>query len=150
MTLTLLLATVLSGLSAGLFAAFSYAVMPGLRRADDRSLVAAMRGINIAILNPVFLVVFLGPLLAGVAALVVAVTSEGPLVPVASGVVLYLATLVITMTVSVPLNVALEAQGDGDVSAARQGFEARWVRWNHARAATSVAAFVAFAVGLAG
>ena len=53
-------ATVLTGLSAGLFVTFSYAVMPGLRRTGDATFVQAMRAINSAILNPVFALVFGG------------------------------------------------------------------------------------------
>src|SRR5688500_3369976 len=39
------IAAVLSGLFAGLFATFSYAVMPGLRRTDDATFARAMREI---------------------------------------------------------------------------------------------------------
>ena len=50
-----------AGLVAGLFAGFAYAVMPGLRRADDATVVQAMREVNRAILNPVFAVLALPP-----------------------------------------------------------------------------------------
>ena len=39
--ITLIVATVLTGLFTGLFATFSYAVMPGLRRTDDATFVRA-------------------------------------------------------------------------------------------------------------
>ena len=39
-TATLVAATITNGLMAGLFAAYSYAVMPGLGRASDRTFVA--------------------------------------------------------------------------------------------------------------
>ncbi|MEU2130218.1 hypothetical protein [Streptomyces sp. NPDC018352] len=42
-----LIATTLSaGLMAGLFAAFAYAVMPGLARTSDHTLIEAMRSIT--------------------------------------------------------------------------------------------------------
>ena len=72
----LLLSMVTAGLSAGLFFAFAYAVMPGLARAGDRTLVTAMQGVNVAILNPLFLVVYLGPLVFG-AATAVALLGDG-------------------------------------------------------------------------
>ena len=44
-------AAVVTGLFAGLFFAFSIAVMPGLRRAGDRAMIEAMQGVNVAILK---------------------------------------------------------------------------------------------------
>src|SRR4051794_12031864 len=64
----LVAAMVAAGLIAGLFYAYACSVMPGLARGDDKTFVEAMRGINVAIINPVFMLTFLGaPLLAGVA-----------------------------------------------------------------------------------
>ncbi|WP_373564207.1 MULTISPECIES: hypothetical protein [unclassified Streptomyces] len=51
----LFLAVLATGLMAGLFAAFAYAVMPGLGRSGDRTFVEAMRNINKTILNGWFL-----------------------------------------------------------------------------------------------
>lgn len=47
-------ATAGMGLLAGLFYAYACSVMPGLGRADDRTLVDAMQQIDKAIENPVF------------------------------------------------------------------------------------------------
>jgi uncharacterized membrane protein len=55
-----MVSVVLIGLFAGLFFAFSIAVMPGLRRAGDRAMVEAIQGVNVAILNPLFALVFMG------------------------------------------------------------------------------------------
>ncbi|MGJ9414281.1 DUF1772 domain-containing protein [Aeromicrobium sp. CF4.19] len=151
LTVLALVTTVLAGLDAGLFAAFSYAVMPGLRRTPDRVLVAAMRGINVAIINPVFAVVFGGTLVAGVVTLTVAVVEDAAtavIVPVAVGVALHVTTIAVTMVVNVPLNDALEASDDADPTATRRAFEPRWVAWNHLRSLTSAGALVAFAVAL--
>lgn len=143
----LVAAAVTVGLMAGLFAAFSYAVMPGLRRVDDRAFVAAMQRINVAIISPWFLACFLGGLLFTVLAGVLHLDDESrPALPwIAGGFVLYAATLAITGRVNVPLNNALAAAGDPakvtDLGAVRRQFEARWVRWNIGRAVTSTAAF---------
>ena len=67
----LLLATISAGLVAGLMAAFSYAVMPGLARAGDRVFVETMQRINVAIVNAWFLTCFLGTLVFGIVAAVV-------------------------------------------------------------------------------
>jgi uncharacterized membrane protein len=47
----LVIELVTTGLMAGIYLAFSMAVMPGLAKNDDRTYVAAMRGMNSAILN---------------------------------------------------------------------------------------------------
>ena len=65
LTASLLIAIVLNGLLAGLFFAFSIAIIPGLRRVDDSTYVRSFRAINAGILNPVFLLIFcLAPLSA--------------------------------------------------------------------------------------
>ncbi|MFD0539987.1 DUF1772 domain-containing protein [Actinomadura luteofluorescens] len=65
-TATMLAALISTGLMAGLFTGFAYAVMPGLNRSSDRTLIEAMQGINKAILNPAFMLPFMGsiPLIA--------------------------------------------------------------------------------------
>ena len=65
---------------------------------------------------------------------------------VAVALVLYLAVVVATLAVNVPLNDAIKAAGDpdriADLAAVRERFnEARWVRWNLARAVATTAAF---------
>src|SRR5205807_9437378 len=65
---TLAVALVAAGLLAGVFYAYTVSVMPGLARADDKTFVEGMRGINVAIVNGWFMLSFLGaPLLAAVA-----------------------------------------------------------------------------------
>ncbi|HLL90834.1 MAG TPA: hypothetical protein VK324_16150 [Tepidisphaeraceae bacterium] len=49
-----------SGLMAGVFFAFSAFVMRALGRLPAGEAVAAMRAINVAVINPLFLGVFLG------------------------------------------------------------------------------------------
>ncbi|KQY56103.1 hypothetical protein ASD11_16705 [Aeromicrobium sp. Root495] len=141
----LLIATLSSGLVAGLFAAFSYAVMPGLRRADDAAFVSAMRGINHAILNPVFGVLFAGALIASGAAAFLARDLPDVRVWVLVGAGFYVLTLVITMAVNVPLNDALR-DGSGSAAHLRAQFENTWTAWNVVRAVTSCCAFASLAV----
>ncbi len=58
--LVLALTRLLSGLLAGLYLAFSIAVMPALTRLPDDLFVLAMTRINTVIVNPAFLLLFLG------------------------------------------------------------------------------------------
>jgi len=133
-TIATVAATITMGLAAGLFATFSYAVMPGLRRTDDQAFVTAMRRINEAILNGWFALCFGGALVFTAVAAVA--QRHGPALGwVVAALALYAVVLVVTFAVNVPLNNQLAAGGD------RAAFEARWVRWNIARAAFSTAAF---------
>lgn len=143
----LIIAAALTGLSAGLFATFSYAVMPGLRRSDDDAFVGAMRGINIAILNPAFALVFGGSFIAMIAALVVG-WDDGSRGWIIAALVTYaLGAFIVTGAVNVPLNDALEA-GTDSPPALRHKFEDRWIVWNHVRSILTTAAFVCLLVAL--
>ncbi|WP_326949620.1 DUF1772 domain-containing protein [Amycolatopsis sp. NBC_01307] len=136
-TVVLVAAVIAAGLLAGLFYAYSCSVLPGLARGDDKTFVEAMRGINVAIVNPVFMLTFLGaPLLAGVAIFL----NPGPRPWVIAGFVFLVATLVITATLNIPLNNALENGGD-DYATLRAQFETSWVRWNVLRTLASTAGF---------
>lgn len=136
----LIAATITTGLIAGLFFAFSCAVMLGLGLADDRTFVIAMQRINVAILNGWFGLAFGGALV--LTALATVLNLHGPmLLWLAAALVLYIATLGITFGVNVPLNNALDAAGDTNFAAARAAFESTWVRWNLIRTLTSAAGF---------
>lgn len=136
----LVVSTVAAGLLAGLFYAYTCSVLPGLARADDRTFVEGMRGINVAIVNGWFLVTFLGaPLLAGVAVLV-HLRSGQTLWWTVAGFAFLLAVLVITGVVHVPMNNALAAGQDG-YARLRERFETPWVRWNVVRTVAAVAGF---------
>lgn len=144
---TLVAATIAMGLAAGLFYSFATAVMVGLRRTDNRTFVSAMQWINATIVNGWFAISFFGALILTGAAAALHVRGEGRpvLVWIVVALVLYATTFIITIAVNVPLNNALAASGApdraADLAGVRERFEAKWVRWNIARAATSTAAF---------
>jgi hypothetical protein len=58
----LIAAALTMGLMSGVFGIYSNAIMPGLRRTDDRTFVAAFQSIDRAIINPAFMVTFVGAL----------------------------------------------------------------------------------------
>jgi uncharacterized membrane protein len=133
----LVAALVAAGLIAGLFYAYACSVLPGLARGDDKTFVEGMRGINVAIVNPVFMLTFLGaPVLAGVAVFL----NPGPRPWVLAGFGFLVVMVVITGVVHIPLNNALAADGE-DYAALRARFETAWVRWNVLRALVSTAGF---------
>jgi uncharacterized membrane protein len=135
----LLAATVTGGWTAGLFYAFSIAVMPALGRSGDAVFVETMQRMNVAILNGWFALGFGGAMALSAAATVLYAIS-GPaavLIPVIVGTALYAAQLALTFGLHIPLNNGLDAAGPpgrtADPAAARKTFETRWVRWNHVR-----------------
>ena len=142
-----------SGLVAGLFFAFSVAVVPALASEPGPAGMSAMQRINVVIVRPVFLVVFVGTALVAVAASLVAlVTGAGPLAWTLVGTALYLvASVGLTAGYHVPRNDRLMA-ADPATAAGLAVWETdveEWTRWNHVRAAGCVLATAAFAVALA-
>ncbi|CAM3960250.1 DUF1772 domain-containing protein [Smaragdicoccus niigatensis] len=143
--ITLLLATITMGLTAGAFALYSHTIMPGLRTTDDRTFVASFQAMDRAIINPWFIGgCFLGALVATAAsaALTFRTAAFGWVV---AALVLYAIAVVLTVAINVPLNDALKAAGDPnsiDVAAARAAFKASvWEMSNHVRTALSLVAF---------
>lgn len=145
---------VANGLLAGVFFAFSCAIIPGSRHLDDRSSVRAFRAINRAILNGWFLSVFLAAPLTAVASTVLALGREdaSTLGWLAAGAACSTLSFGITAAVNVPLNRALDrasADTAQQLHDTRKGFEAPWNRWNHVRAVLSTAAFMALVIASA-
>jgi uncharacterized membrane protein len=146
-TTTLLIAAITLGMMAGLFYAYAGSVMPGLRGADDRTVVDAMQRFNTAIQNGLFLLLFLGALgSTGVAAVLHTGAARRPVfVPVVVALVLYALTLLITFAVNIPLNNRLAQAGPAqrlaDPGAVRTAFYGRWVRWNIVRTLACAGAF---------
>ncbi|MCX0274635.1 DUF1772 domain-containing protein [Nocardia zapadnayensis] len=147
-TVVLIAATVATGLMAGVFGIYAVAIMPGLRTTDDRTFIGAYQAIDRAIINPLFLVTFLGALILSIAAALLNLGGDSRSVPfwAAAAAVLYLVAVVITFAVHLPLNDALKAAGApadlADPAAVREAFaESRWVAWNIVRTVTSTAAF---------
>ena len=145
-TISLYAALLTTGLMAGVYLAFGIAVLPGIARSDDNTFVAAMRGMNAAILNPMFGLVFGGPLVLGVVAVASRLPDEEGVGWTAGALVLYVATLLITGVVNVPLNNRLDSTEPPE--AARALFEQRWVRWNVVRTVLCIGSFACFALAL--
>jgi uncharacterized membrane protein len=151
-TISLVGATVATGLAAGVFDMYAHTIMPGLKRTDDRTFVGAFQAIDRAIINPWFIGgTFLG-------ALVFTATAAGMnwrragfgWIVTALGA--YLVIIVITAAVHIPLNDAIKAAGNPatiNVAAVRANFhEARWAAWNLVRVVASMGGFVSLAWAL--
>ncbi|WP_165969239.1 anthrone oxygenase family protein [Actinomadura sp. KC06] len=156
-TASLVLATITTGLTAGVFTDWSNTIMPGLSDVDDRTFVTAFRALNDAIENPLFIgVEFLGALLFTGLAVVLHLRAEHRRVLIWAGAALafYLVTHVVTYGVHLPLNEkimdAAPLDTDADFAAARaQLDEAKWTAWNTVRALTTTIAFACLTWALA-
>lgn len=135
----------------GVFFTYSNSVVPGLDNADPETAVAAMRKVNVAIINPSFLATFVGPVvtaaLTGVLLLVVEEGTPAVLYFVAAAVYL-LGCLVVTGRMNIPLNNALENSDSTDWAERWRDFSPRWRRWNTVRTLSSGVALVLSGVGL--
>ncbi len=150
---TLFAATLLMGLIAGLFYAWSVSVMPGIAKTDDRTYIGALQGMNRAILNGWFFLSFMGALIVTAAAALLHLRAEsrGVLLWIVIGLVLYIAVLVITFRVNVPLNNELDRTNLNQLAnpaELRARFESTWVRWNVIRALLNTAAFASLSYAL--
>ena len=149
-TLTLGLATLATGLVAGVFYAYAISVNLGLAAQPDASYVATMNAINERIENPVFFLSFFGAVLFLIATLAahIARPRSGRFWLVALACALYIGgCFLLTVFVNVPLNeelarVAADAS-PGELSGARAAYEEPWNFWNGVRTVFSSLAFLA-------
>jgi len=142
---------VLLGAAFGVFFTYSNSVVPGLDHADPETAVEAMRRINIAIINPTFLVAFIGPVLtaAVTGALLLGLDEDGAgYLHLAAAVGYLVGCHVITGRVNVPLNNALEKDTSTDWQRRWAGFSPRWRRWNAVRTITSGLSLLLCGIGL--
>ena len=154
-----------SGLVAGIFFAFSTFVMRALGRLPANQGLAAMKAINVTVLNPWFFLAFFG---TGAVCLPVAFLALGSAAGthraylLAACALYLLGCLLVTVAFNVPLNNRLaSAEPDSmgpdcmgpDCMAAKAlwaHYLSRWTLWNHVRTAASLAAAGLFAMALLG
>ncbi|MFE1951593.1 MULTISPECIES: anthrone oxygenase family protein [Streptomyces] len=143
------------GLAAGVFVAFSTFVMRGLGALPPDRGIAAMNAINVAAVNPAFMVVFLGAaaLCAVIAVVTFVLWPEQGTVELLLGCALYLVgSFGVTVLANVPRNEALaKLAGDeeAEASAAYWGtYRSEWSGWNHIRSGASLAASASFLLAL--
>lgn len=141
------------GVIAGFFFAFSVCVMRALARLVPAQGAAAMRSINIVVINPWFLSVFFGIALACLGAMALALLQWEPLrgsLLLAGGALYLVGTIFVTMRFNVPRNDRLAAAPD---DAALTGLWAdyvlSWTAWNHVRTVAALAAAILFTAALA-
>lgn len=137
---TLVLATLLCSLVAGFLFAFAAVVMPGIRSLDDGSFIRAFQVIDRVIQNsqPLFVCVWIGSVLATIAATVLGVRVLGGVNRIAlivAALIYLLGVQLPTVRFNIPLNNQLQrldvvAMTESMRQHAREGFEPHWNRWN--------------------
>jgi len=154
LTVTLIAAflnLVLLGAVYGVFFTYSNSIVPGLDNADAEKAVEAMRKINVAIINPRFILTFVGPVVTAAVTgfLLLGLDEDTPAyLYFAAAVVYLLGCLVITGRINVPLNNALENSTSTDWTQRWADFSPRWRRWNTVRTLSSGVALILCGVGL--
>jgi uncharacterized membrane protein len=141
------------GLIAGVFFAFSTFVMKALAQLPAAQGIAAMQAINITVINPWFMIVFLG---TGVACVILIISTlikwhQPGAVYLLSGSLFYLiGTIAVTMVFNVPLNeaLAIAKPDNADSATLWTRYLTDWTFWNHVRTVTSFAGAGCIAIAL--
>ena len=142
-----------AGLIAGVFFAFSTFVMRALTRLSVAEGIAAMQSINIVVINPTFLGVFLGTALlsaiVGASSLLRWQAPDGIYLLV-GGVLYVVGTFGVTMMFNVPLNNSLAAVIPSDPEAAKvcDRYIRQWTAWNHVRTVAALSTMGSFVLAL--
>ena len=146
----LITTTLLTGLSSGLFYAWTVSVIPGTKRISDLAYMETMQSINRAIMNPWFMVIFLGPLLCFGLTLYGQFKSgdmSGFGVMLTAAIIYLVGTIGVTAFGNVPLNESLDKVQIAEVSIdalqrIRMHYETHWNKLHLIRTAFSVLSFL--------
>lgn len=154
--IVLILATLLCSLVAGFLFAFAIVVMPGIKTLNNREFIRTFQVIDGVIQNnqPLMVVVWMGSILAAVAAAVMGfgqLDGTQRLLLVSAPIVYILGVQLSTFTINVPLNNRLQrlnvdAMDEVALKTARMNFEPGWNRWNLVRTPFAGLASVLFMV----
>lgn len=145
----LVASVVMTGLMGGLFFAWMVSVIPGLKRVADHTYISTMQSINVAIVNPAFVIPYmLTPVLLAASSVAEfrAGSDRRALLLAIASVTYVIGVLGVTAGGNIPLNNTLDAfdlstSTDADSNAQRTAYESAWNRWHALRTGASVAAF---------
>ena len=143
-------AILLTGIVAGIFFAWSNAVMPGIGKLDDLEFLQAFKSMNRVILNKAFLSVFGGAMIA----VFLVPVSHFALVPkalfwfyVSISVLYAVGVLGVTVNGNIPLNelldtAHLDAMSTHEIEILRERVESKWNSYHLMRTACAAITFV--------
>ena len=143
----LIAAGTLTALLAGVFFGYAVSVNWGLARLKDSEYVRAMQSINIVIINPLFMLSFMGPAVLLPLAAFLFRGEPGFGLLLAASIVYILGTFIVTIAGNVPLNdklakLRVEESSDIQLAAARKSYEKPWNNLHAVRTAMAVIATI--------
>ena len=151
MTSIVVMAITGAGLVTGLLFAFSNFVMRALATLPDDKGMSVMQRVNETILNPVFLVLFLGtPILCSIIVFesILQPGSSGSLFLLTGALAYLIGPFGITVLFNVPLNNKLAEAELSVASEVWPVYQKQWQRWNHVRTCIGVVSIILLAIGL--
>jgi len=148
-TITTVTTILLTGLTTGLCFTWTNAITPGIGRLDDLGYLQSFQEMNRAIINPLFLVVFLGPFFAHIFNVYLNRYQPNMIfwMLFAAGILYIAGVVVITIVGNVPLNEILEKtnlqnSSPEQLKELRNIFEDKWNRLHLIRTITSILSFL--------
>lgn len=140
-----------AGLNAGVFYAFSSFIMAGLGRIPTSEGVNAMNAINVTVINPSFLGVFMGTTVVCAALAIWSLTSLGDpraWLVLAASVIFVVGCFGVTMAFNVPLNDRLAAVTADQAEGLWRTYLTVWTRWNTVRTIAPLVSTALFVLAL--
>lgn len=149
MEIILIITTLFSGLIAGLFYSWQISVTPGLAKLNEENYLIAFQSMNRAIINPYFLIVFMGLIV-----LLITVTFQYETSTsiqfwfTTSAIIIYITGVIaVTFIGNIPLNngldaLTIETMSSEEMISFRQSFENEWNRLNMVRTISSSLTFL--------
>ncbi|TYA69897.1 anthrone oxygenase family protein [Seonamhaeicola marinus] len=153
--LILIVCTFLTGLTAGLCFTWANAVTPGIGNLNDLEYLKAFQQMNRVIINPTFIIVFMGPFVLHMANIFLFKNDPNSitwLIIIAA--ILYILGLVsVTVLGNIPLNemidkVNLDSMSLENVRALRTSFENKWNSFHLARTISSCLSFILLLISI--
>ncbi|MEM6721554.1 MAG: anthrone oxygenase family protein [Bacteroidota bacterium] len=149
------IATLLTGLSAGLCFTWSNTITSGIGRLDNAGYLQAFQAMNRSIINPTFIVVFFGPFLAHIASIFLYIKTSSTIIYllVVATLLYFFGLVIITIFGNIPLNEILDktdlaTASVSDLQKLRDQFEIKWNRLHIIRTVTSIISFAILLITL--
>jgi len=148
-TIVVVLATLLTGLTAGLCFTWNNAVTPGIGQLVDMGYLRSFQEMNRSIINPTFILIFFGPLFLHLANvfLLKSYSSDILWIVIISAALYIVGVVLVTIFGNVPLNELLDKTDLMQASAEelqllRDNFEVKWNRFHLIRTVSSILSFL--------
>lgn len=147
-TIVLLFTTLLTGLLAGIFFTWSNAITPGIGRLDDINYLRAFQNMNRTIVNPLFLVIIMGPVFLSFATAYLYKSNHPHIfwLLLIAAILYFVGIFLVTIMGNIPLNNLLDKTDLTNISlenarSLRDQFELKWNNLHLVRTIISALSF---------